>query len=135
MQGERRSSDYMHVWEPQPQVCPECGDEFQPTTKWHKFCCSLCHDTKWNREKRKTPEVSEVRRRLTHAEQILARLYRGPATSRELSAISLKYTGRVSDLRKLGHHIVAQRVAGGAHMYELRPPVVSEQRELFKGAA
>lgn len=36
---------------------------------------------------------------------VLDRLRQGPATNRELAAISLKYTGRISDLRKAGHAI------------------------------
>lgn len=36
---------------------------------------------------------------------VLERLRQGPATNRELAAISLKYTGRISDLRKAGHAI------------------------------
>ena len=38
-------------------------------------------------------------------QEILNRLREGPATNRELSRISLKYTGRISDLRKLGYII------------------------------
>jgi hypothetical protein len=33
---------------------------------------------------------------------ILDRLRRGPATNRELASYSLKYTGRISDLRAMG---------------------------------
>lgn len=37
---------------------------------------------------------------------VLLRLRERPATSAELAAISLKYTGRVSDLRKAGAEII-----------------------------
>lgn len=37
---------------------------------------------------------------------IVERLQEGPATNRELAAISLKYTSRISDLRKSGYNIV-----------------------------
>ncbi|NLX57310.1 MAG: hypothetical protein GXY58_19545 [Planctomycetaceae bacterium] len=37
---------------------------------------------------------------------ILERLKRGPATNRELAAISLKYTSRISDLRAAGYDVV-----------------------------
>ena len=36
---------------------------------------------------------------------ILERLRTGPATNHELAAIALKYTGRLSDLRRAGHAI------------------------------
>ena len=36
---------------------------------------------------------------------ILARLEQGPATNRELAAVSLKYTGRLSDLRAAGYRV------------------------------
>jgi hypothetical protein len=50
---------------------------------------------------------------------ILARLRRGPATSGELAALSLKYTGRISDLRAAGYTIDAKRLAGGGSRYTL----------------
>jgi hypothetical protein len=55
---------------------------------------------------------------------ILARLQRGPATSGELAALSLKYSGRVSDLRAAGYTIPAERLAGGEWRYTLtgEPP-------------
>lgn len=37
---------------------------------------------------------------------VLARLMRGPATNAELAGIALKYTSRVSDLRKAGFTVV-----------------------------
>ena len=40
-----------------------------------------------------------------HASLILERLQRGPASNRELAAISLKYTGRISDLRANGYAV------------------------------
>ena len=64
-------------------------------------------------------EVTDSGRRLTQAEKILNRLMAGPATSGELAGLSIKYTGRVSDLRKLGYVIVTTRLDGGVYMYEL----------------
>jgi hypothetical protein len=47
---------------------------------------------------------ADARPRLSRqATQVLERLQRGPASNRELSAISLKYTGRISDLRANGY--------------------------------
>ncbi len=50
-------------------------------------------------------DPSEIRRLTGQAAAILARLQRGPATARELSALSLKYTSRVSDLRAAGYDV------------------------------
>ena len=44
--------------------------------------------------------------------KILERLQKGPATNKELATISLKYTSRVSDLRKAGHHVENYRKDG-----------------------
>lgn len=54
-----------------------------------------------------------------HTQQIISRLLQGPASNRELSAISLKYTGRISDARKLGYRIECERLAGGLTEYRL----------------
>lgn len=50
---------------------------------------------------------------------ILAQLRQGPATSLELSKLSLKYTSRISDLRKSGHKIKALRDTLGNWTYVL----------------
>ena len=60
----------------------------------------------------------DSRKHLSHAQQILFRLLLGPATARDLSAIALKYTGRVSDLRKLGHRIDYD---GGKYYLRVQP--------------
>jgi hypothetical protein len=54
--------------------------------------------------------------------QILERLKHGRASNRELAAISLKYTSRVSDLRKAGHvvKLVERDRATGLTFYELQ---------------
>ena len=63
---------------------------------------------------------AEARRLRTQSEQIIYRLRRGPATNRELSGIALKYTGRISDLRKLGYQITCKRVGfNGLTEYDL----------------
>lgn len=52
---------------------------------------------------------------------ILERLQRGRATNRELSAISLKYTSRISDIRQAGYVVncVKHDHATGLAVYEL----------------
>lgn len=52
---------------------------------------------------------------------ILELLERGPATNRELAAISLKYTSRISDLRAAGYNVVVvdRDRTTGMTMYEL----------------
>ena len=52
---------------------------------------------------------------------ILERLEAGPATNAELAAISLKYTGRISEVRALGFDIRSERVEKtGTFVYELK---------------
>lgn len=53
--------------------------------------------------------------------QILDRLRKGPATNKELAAISLKYTGRISDLRKSGYMVECYQrdAATGLSWYRL----------------
>lgn len=50
---------------------------------------------------------------------ILERLRQGPATCRDLNAIALKYTSRISDLRAEGYRIVCCRGPGGINSYTL----------------
>ena len=50
---------------------------------------------------------------------ILARLQAGPATNAELAAIALKYTSRISDLRKAGYSVSNKRQSGGVTVYTL----------------
>lgn len=62
----------------------------------------------------------DVPRLSRQCELILERLRRGPATNRELAAIALKYTGRLSDARQNGHDIrVLRRNAAGVFWYGL----------------
>jgi len=52
--------------------------------------------------------------------ELLVRLRRGPVTNVELQAIGmLKYTSRISDLRKAGYRVTAERVSGGVFVYRL----------------
>lgn len=46
--------------------------------------------------------AADVKRLTGQNAAVLARLREGPATNAELAAIALKYTSRVSDLRKAG---------------------------------
>ena len=50
---------------------------------------------------------------------ILDRLQRGPATNQELAQISLKYTSRLSDIRKAGYVVNCERGDGGLNTYTL----------------
>jgi hypothetical protein len=50
--------------------------------------------------------ADEVPRFVTQCNRILARLREGPTSNSELAGIALKYTGRISELRKCGHTIV-----------------------------
>ena len=53
---------------------------------------------------------------------ILNRLTTGPATNEELSQIALKYTSRISDLRKQGFHVTCTRQGRGLTLYSLVTP-------------
>ncbi len=70
----------------------------------------------------------------SQCDRMLARLQKGPATNVELSAISLKYTSRISDLRELGYNIPKpQKRANGVTVYRLVPKrdTPAEQMEMF----
>jgi hypothetical protein len=49
--------------------------------------------------------TAEHRRLSRQCAAILARLEQGPATNRDLAGLSLKYTSRISDLRKAGYQV------------------------------
>lgn len=51
---------------------------------------------------------------------ILERLKRGPAINEELSRMSLKYTSRLSDIRKAGYTVQAESMGGGVWRYTLK---------------
>lgn len=66
---------------------------------------------------------AEMRPRLSdQCRAILARLKEGPATNRELAAYALKYSGRISDLRKAGYcvEVVSHDHKTGLVTYRLR---------------
>lgn len=67
------------------------------------------------------PNIDErdVPRVTGQALAILERLREGPATNHELASMSLKYSGRVSDLRAAGYEINAKRMSGGVWVYRL----------------
>lgn len=50
---------------------------------------------------------------------VLARLRQGPATNWELAQIALKYTSRISSIRKAGIKVARERVQGGTWRYWL----------------
>ncbi len=66
--------------------------------------------------------ADQKKRTSTQCDAILARLREGSATNFELSEISLKYTGRISDLRKLGHDIecVHRNKVTGLTLYRIK---------------
>lgn len=68
-----------------------------------------------------TLQGSERRRLSTQNAAILARLQRGTATNRELAGLSLKYTSRLSDLRKAGNivRVVSRDYRTGLTVYQL----------------
>lgn len=51
---------------------------------------------------------------------VLERLQQGRQSSRDLAAVSLKYTARISDLRAAGYEITAERTPAG-WWYVLKP--------------
>ena len=77
--------------------------------------------------KRRTPIIDksvctvERPRLQSQCDKILERLREGDATNAELAAISLKYTGRISDLRNAGHtiEIISRDRASGLTIYRL----------------
>lgn len=80
----------------------------------------------------------DMKRLSGHCSKIIERLLKGPALNSELSEISLKYTGRISDLRKRGYHIECERVDGGVTRYTLQqdaPKAVELPPELPKSPA
>jgi hypothetical protein len=66
--------------------------------------------------------ADQMKRTGTQCDAILARLREGSATNHELSEISLKYTGRISDLRKMGHDIECVKIerVSGLSVYRLK---------------
>ena len=65
-------------------------------------------------------EPLEQQRLSEQNQRVLARLQQGPASNRDLAAIALKYTSRISDLRAAGYVIVPVERSGGLTIYELR---------------
>ena len=83
-------------------------------------------------------DASDTPRLDSQCDRMLARLQKGAATNVELSAISLKYTSRISDLRKSGHNIPEpEKRANGLTVYRLiqKKAKPAEQLSMFEGAA
>ena len=74
----------------------------------------------------------ELARLSRQCQAIATRLQAGPATNRELSGISLKYTSRISDLRDRGWdvQVMEQDRASGLTWYALQEPAAI-QAQLF----
>jgi hypothetical protein len=67
-------------------------------------------------------DLERERCRLSHqCEMILGRLQQGRVSNKELSGLSLKYTGRISDLRARRHvvKVVERDFASGLTWYAL----------------
>ena len=64
-------------------------------------------------------EPVEIQRLSGQNDRILAALRAGPKTARDLAAISLKYTSRISDLRKAGYVVRCDEKPGGLSVYSL----------------
>lgn len=67
-------------------------------------------------------KTAEKPRLAGQCDRILQRLRDGPATNAELAHLSLKYTSRISDLRKHGYHvqIIMRNHHSGRTVYALR---------------
>lgn len=65
--------------------------------------------------------AAEIPRLSRQCRRILDLLRRGPASNRELAALSLKYTGRISELRQAGYQIevIQHDHATGLVLYDL----------------
>ena len=76
---------------------------------------------------------TETIRLSRQCQAILDRLRHGPATNRELSALCLKYTSRISDLRKSGYdvQVVRHDRATGQTWYQWRRETVATQERLW----
>ena len=55
----------------------------------------------------------------TSLDKVFARLFRGPATNRELSKIALRFGARVYDLREEGYKIMTEPQGEGVVTYRL----------------
>ena len=64
-------------------------------------------------------DLPEVRRLAGQNAAILARLQAGPASARDLAQLSLKYTSRISDLRRAGYDVRCTESRGGRSIYTL----------------
>jgi hypothetical protein len=69
-------------------------------------------------------QVEDVVRLTGQNRAILDRLRQGPAFNSDLAKLSLKYTSRISDLRRHGFEIRATRQPGGLVRYDLKEAVV-----------
>lgn len=76
----------------------------------------------------------EMARLSRQCQAIDQRLQAGPATNRELSAISLKYTSRISDLRDKGWdvRVVSRRHDTGLTVYQIFQVQEPQQAALFE---
>jgi hypothetical protein len=63
--------------------------------------------------------------RTVQRDHILQALRRGPQTSVDLNAIAFRYSARIHELRKVGHHIVTEPTAFGVAVYRLEETIAS----------
>lgn len=64
--------------------------------------------------------ADDVPRLSNQCQEILAALKQGPKTNAELAGIALKYTSRLSDIRRAGYKIKATHTGGGTYTYTLK---------------
>lgn len=74
--------------------------------------------------------VAEKQRLANQCDRILARLRQGQVSNHDLAKIALKYSSRISELRKQGYviRVCWRDYKSGIALYEL---VEEEQREMF----
>lgn len=63
--------------------------------------------------------TKELRRYRSQADQVLARLQRGPATNVELQRFALRFGARIYDLRQRGLRIATEPLENGVVQYRL----------------
>lgn len=62
----------------------------------------------------------EIARLTRETAKVLARLQQGPVTRRELNALTINPTARVSDIRAAGYAVLCDEKPSGASVYRLQ---------------
>jgi hypothetical protein len=67
-------------------------------------------------------DPKDIPRVSAQCQVILQMLQHGPQTSADLAKVALKYTSRISDLRKAGYNVrVSEKLRDGNRVYRLFP--------------